>query len=118
MKNQSFTRRLAFALAGIRTAWRTENSFKVHVVATFGALGALLWWRPAPLWWAIIALVVAAVLAAELFNTAIEHLADHLHPEQHPGIKIVKDCAAGAVLVASAAAIAVAVVFVYDVVLR
>lgn len=118
MKNQSFTRRLGFALAGIRTAWRTENSFKFQVVATFAALGALLWWRPAPLWWAIMALVVAAVLAAELFNTAIEHLADHLHPEQHPDIKIVKDCAAGAVLVASAAAVAVAFVFVYAVVLR
>jgi diacylglycerol kinase (ATP) len=118
MKNQSFSRRLAFALAGIRMAWRTESSFKFHVVATLGALGALVFWRPAPLWWAVIALVIAAVVAAELANTAIEHLADHLHPEQHPHIKVVKDCAAGAVLVASVAALAVAAVFVYDVILR
>ena len=118
MKNQSFPRRFAFALAGIRMAWRTESSFKVHVVAAFAAFGALLFWRPAPLWWAIIALVVAAVVAAELVNTAIEHLSDRLHPEQHPHIKVVKDCAAGAVLVATVAALAVAAVFVYDVVLR
>ena len=57
------------------------------------------------------------MLAAELFNTAIESLADHLHPEQHPAIKVVKDCAAGAVLVASVAALGVAAAFVYDLLL-
>jgi diacylglycerol kinase (ATP) len=118
MKNQNFLRRLTFALAGLQTAWRTENSFKTHTVAALAVVGVLLWLRPAPSWWAIAALTIAFVLATELFNTAIEGLADHLHPEQHPAIKAVKDCAAGAVLVASAAALGVAAVFVYEVVLR
>jgi diacylglycerol kinase (ATP) len=118
MKNQSFTRRLTFALTGLRTAWRAEKSFKTQVVATVAVAGALLWLRPAPLWWAIAALTIAFVLAAELVNTAIEGLADHLHPEQHPAIKAVKDCGAAAVLVASAAALGVAAAFVYDAVLR
>lgn len=118
MKNQSFVRRLSFALAGLRTAWRTESSFKVHIGATAAVLGVLLWLRPAPVWWGLAAVTVAFVLAAELFNTAVEGLADHLHPEQHPAIKIVKDCAAGAVLVASAAGLGVAAAFIYDVVLR
>jgi diacylglycerol kinase (ATP) len=113
MKNQSFVRRLRFALAGLRSAWRTENSFKFHVVATAAVLGVLVWLRPAPLWWAIAALTVSFVAAAELVNTAIEGLADHLHPELHPAIKTVKDCAAGAVLVASIAALAVAAAFIY-----
>ena len=43
--------------------------------------------------------------AAELLNTALEHLADRLHPEQHPTIQAAKDCAAAAVLVASLAAV-------------
>lgn len=114
MKNQTLLRRLAFALAGLRSAWLTENSFKTHVVAAIGVVGVLLWVRPAPAWWAIAALAVAFVLAAELFNTALEGLADHLHPELHPAIKIVKDCAAGAVLVASIAALGVAAAFVYE----
>jgi diacylglycerol kinase (ATP) len=117
MKNQSFTRRLAFAFAGLRTAWRTESSFKIHVLATVAVVAAMLYWRASTVWYAVIALTVSAVLAAELLNTAIEHLADHLHPEQHPQIKIVKDCAAGAVLIVSIAALAVAAAFVYDVVL-
>lgn len=117
MKNQTFHRRLSFALIGIRSAWRTEPSFKFHIVAAALVLAALAWQRPAPHWWAIAALAVAAVIAAELFNTAVEHLADHLHPDQHPTIKIVKDCAAGGVLITSIAALAVAAAFVYELVL-
>ena len=118
MKNQTLLRRLAFAFAGLRTAWRTEQSFKTHVAAGAAVLGVLIWLEPAPAWWAIGALTVAFVLAAELLNTAVEALADHLHPEQHPAIKAVKDCAAGAVLVASVGALAVAAAFLYDVVFR
>jgi undecaprenol kinase len=117
MKNQTFHRRLSFALMGIRTAWRAEPSFKLHVLAAALVVAALAWRQPAPHWWAIAALTVAAVFAAELFNTAVEHLADHLHPERHPTIKIVKDCAAGGVLITSVAALAVAAAFVYELVL-
>ncbi len=116
MKNQPFSRRLGFALSGLAATLRSESSFKFHVVAAVAVFAALAWLRPAPLWWAIIALTVVLVLAAELVNTAIECLADHLHPEQHPRIKIVKDCAAAAVLVVSLGAMAVAVAFLYDLV--
>ena len=118
MKNQAFLRRLGFALTGLRTAWHTENSFKTQVIAAAAVFGALLWFAPGAMWWAIVTLTVAFVLAAEIVNTAVEGLADHLHPEQHPAIKAVKDCAAGAVLVATVAALGVAAAFVYDVVLR
>lgn len=108
MKNQPFSRRLRFALAGLVEALRTENSFRVQAVAAFAALVALLWWRPTPIWWAIVMMTAGFVLAAELLNTAIEHLADHLHPDEHARIRVVKDCAAAAVLVASISALAVA----------
>ena len=112
MKNQPFAARLRFALAGLEATLRSESSFKIHVVAAILVGAVLVWLRPAALWWAIAALTVAFVLAAELLNTAIEHLADHLHPELHPRIKLVKDCAAAAVLVASLGAVAVAAAFV------
>jgi len=118
MKNQPFSRRLGFAFTGLRATWRSEDSFKIHVAAATAVLLVLLWTRPAPLWWAIAGLTVALVIVAEIFNTAIEGLADHLHPEQHPAIKVVKDCAAGAVLVATIVALAVAGAFIYDVALR
>ena len=112
MKNQPFHSRLLFALSGLASTLRSEHSFRFHVVAAAVVLAALFWLRPAPVWWALAALTVSFVLAAELVNTAIEHLADHLHPELHPKIKLVKDCAAAAVLVASFGALAVAAAFV------
>jgi undecaprenol kinase len=118
MKNQSFLYRLGFALAGLGATWRSEHSFKTHIVAAAAVLVVLLWLKPAPLWWAIAALTVGFVLAAEVFNTAVEGLADHLHPEHHPAIKSVKDCAAGAVLVATIAALGVAAAFVYELLAR
>ncbi len=106
---------MGFALNGIACALRSENSFRIQIVAACGALAVLIWQRPAPIWWAIIGLTVAAILAAELFNTAMEHLVDHLHPERHPRIKVVKDCAAGAVLLLCAGALCVAAAFVWQV---
>jgi len=107
-KNQSFPRRLGFALSGLRHALRSEHSLKTQLVMFVGVVVALIVLRPGPLWWALVMLASAGVLAAELFNTAVEELADHLHPEVHPSIRVVKDCAAAAVLVASLGALGVA----------
>ncbi|HQZ03194.1 MAG TPA: diacylglycerol kinase [Thauera sp.] len=114
MKGQGFQRRLGFALQGLQRTVGTERSFRTHLFAAAAVLLVLLVTRPAPLWWAVLGLAVAAVLMAELFNTALETLIDHVHPEQHPEIGAAKDIAAGAVLIASAAAVVVAVAFVVD----
>lgn len=47
----------------------------------------------------IILLLIACVLAAELFNSAIEELADVLIQEHHPGIARVKELSAAAVVI-------------------
>jgi undecaprenol kinase len=106
-KNQSFVSRFRFACGGLAAALRSEMSMRVHVAAFALVLAVLCWFRPEPLWWALTLLASAAVVSAELMNTAIEHLADHLHPEIHPSIRIVKDCAAAAVLVAVSGAVCV-----------
>ena len=53
-----------------------------------------------------------AVVLHELFNTALEKLIDHLHPEQHPEIRVRKDIVTGAVLISSVLALLVAVAFI------
>jgi undecaprenol kinase len=110
-KNQAFLNRIRFALNGIRFSVCTERSMRVHVLALVLVLIALIVFAPPPEWWALIGLACGAVVTTELLNTAIEHLLDRLHPEQHPSIGVVKDCAAAAVLVSSMAAIVVAVAF-------
>jgi diacylglycerol kinase (ATP) len=100
---------MGYALAGLMHGLRTEGSLRFEAIVLVLVLAALLVLRPGPLWWAATALASAGVLAAELLNTAIEALADHLSPELHPQIRVVKDCAAAAVLIAVAGALAVAV---------
>lgn len=109
MKNLRFDRRMGNALRGIGAALRNEASLRTHVIFAAALIPALLILRPALIWWALCIVMAALVIAAELMNTALEQLADHLHPDQHPMIGLAKDCAAGAVLVLSAAALAVAV---------
>ena len=108
-KNQRFRARLGFALRGLAQALRTEASLRLQALAGAAALVVLLVLRPPAVWWALVLLASAAVVAAELFNTAIEHLADLLHPQQSPAIRLVKDCAAAAVLIAVLGALGVAV---------
>lgn len=111
MKGQSFVRRLGFAAHGFYLAFCREQSFRYHVLVAAAVLVVLLVTRPAPVWWAIGVLAVGLVLIAELFNTALEALADRLHPELHPEIRAVKDIAAGAVLLSSVVALMVALAF-------
>ena len=105
VKNQSFPRRLSFALAGLRFALASERSFRSQLGLGIVGLAALIWLRPQAVWWALCALAAGGVLAAELFNTALEQALDRLHPDQHAGIRVAKDCAAAAVLASSLVAL-------------
>jgi len=114
MKSQPLYRRMLWALAGLRECWRTEGSFRTQCLFAGAGLALLAWLRPAPAWWGLAALAAGLTLAAELFNSALERLADRLHPERHPDIGAVKDMAAGAVFVLAMAGLAVALLAVWS----
>jgi diacylglycerol kinase (ATP) len=113
MKNQAFYRRLSFALQGIASALRSEASFRQQTFMAFALLGILIWRNPPMVWWAILLINCALVLAAELFNTALEHTLDLVSPEIHPSVKLAKDCSAGAVLVLSMSSLISFIAFIY-----
>ncbi len=77
---------------------------RTQVLLGAAAAAVLVLLRPPMVWVALCVVSAALVLGMELLNTALEHLADHLHPEAHAQIRIAKDCAAAAVLIASVAA--------------
>jgi undecaprenol kinase len=112
MKNRPFRERMGFAIEGIRTGWRREASFRTQTALAGAALVALIVLRPAPVWWGLVAVTCALVIALELLNSAMEAVIDLLHPGIHPSIKIAKDMLAGAVLAISAAALVVGVTMV------
>ncbi|MDH5544362.1 MAG: diacylglycerol kinase [Gammaproteobacteria bacterium] len=112
-KNQRFTARLRYALAGIGAGWR-ENSFKTQLLFSCLAVAMLIFINPDLWWWALIVLLCGTILAAELFNTALEAICDHVSPEFQPAIKTAKDAAAGAVLILSVASLLIAVLLLID----
>lgn len=97
---------------GIATVFRTEWNFRIHfAIATIVTVAGLTFRISAGEWLAVI-LSAGLVLLAELFNTALEYLADAVHPEADRGVGMAKDAAAGAVLVAAiAAALVGAIIF-------
>ncbi|MFZ0470069.1 MAG: diacylglycerol kinase [Thiogranum sp.] len=104
MKNQPLTSKLKNAVAGIRYAWRNEDNIRTQAGLAVVTIIVFLLVQPAWTWWALIVICIALVVAAELVNSALETLIDHLHPEVHPAIGRAKDVLAGMVLVVSFAA--------------
>lgn len=109
MKNRGLMTRLENALAGIKHVWRRERSFRTQVGMGLAALIFFGWLGLPLLWWGLVTIAITMVLTAELVNSGIEALADHLHPEHHPAIGMVKDMAAGMVLVTALAALVIGV---------
>src|SRR5690554_713649 len=94
-------RSFKYAFRGIVNLFRYEHNARIHVVvlSIAIALGFLLeieWIE-----WAVIAGVTGLVLVAELFNSAIEKLADLTEPNWNKNVEILKDYASAAVLIAT-----------------
>lgn len=69
------------------------------------ALGA--WLRISRVEWAVLIFTIALVLILEGLNTAVEAAIDLAMPDVHPLAKAAKDLAAGMVLIAAIASVAV-----------
>ncbi len=101
------------AVNGIINAWKTESSIRIQSYCAFALVVFCLIVRPSILWCTIFLCFSTLVLSLEMLNTALESLLDKLHPDQHPQIGYVKDCAAGAVLIASTGALIAFILFIY-----
>ena len=98
---------------GLRQCIGKEQNLSFHLITTIIVIGAVILFDITRTEWMIIILCIGMVVAAELFNTAIERLVDLVSPERHPIAGQVKDIAAGAVLVcAVAAAIIGGIIFI------
>lgn len=98
---------VGFAVRGLGHAWRSQRNFRIETVCAVLAVGAALW-LGVPL--TPILLTCGLVLGLELVNTALEAVVDLVSPDPHPLAGVAKDVAAGAVLLASVVALAVAAV--------
>lgn len=97
-------RSFGYAWKGICCCIGKEQNLSFHLIATAVVVIAGFTLGITRTEWTVILLCIGVVIAAELFNTAIEKLVDLVSPERHPIAGQVKDIAAGAVLVCAAAA--------------
>ena len=95
------------AFRGFASAFREEANLRIHGLATLAVLIAAGYFGLRPWEWCAVASAIAAVIVAEMFNTALESLTDLVTRERHPLAGGAKDAAAGAVLAAAVYAVAV-----------
>jgi diacylglycerol kinase (ATP) len=103
-----------WAFEGIVYVLRTQRNMQIHVAAAVLVLvmGLLLDFSRLEL--AAVMGAISLVLVAEMMNTAVEAAIDAVVTTYHPLVKIAKDVAAGAVLVATVNALAIAYFVFYD----
>jgi diacylglycerol kinase len=62
----------------------------------------------------LVVLSITLVLSLEILNTAIEIVLNTVHPDYSPAVKMIKDLAGGAVLVAAIGAVALGLVLFWE----
>lgn len=95
----------SYAFRGLGVALAGQRNMKIHITAALIVLAAGLRFEITAVEWCLVATAIGIVMAAELFNTAIEHLVDLVSPERNVLAGKVRDIAAGAVLVTALMAI-------------
>lgn len=96
-----------YAFAGIWYTLRTQRNAQIHLtmVILIVALGLALNINLTE--WAIVALTMGFVIVTEMLNTVAESAMDYITTDYDPHVKVIKDVAAGAVLVSALTAVAV-----------
>jgi diacylglycerol kinase len=102
-----FIRSFGYAFEGIGYLFRTQRNARIEVTIAAAVCALAAWLGISRQDWAILALTIAFVLAAEALNTAIEVAVDLSTPQRHPLAKIAKDVAAGMVLIAAGGSVVV-----------
>ena len=119
MKNNKWAQAFRHAVSGIRSTFRRERNFRIHIVCAVLAIVACIVFRVEFFHFVMVGYAIFFVLIAELINTAVEALVDmYCRGKPHPLAKLAKDAAAGAVLLAAVQALIVAVLVAISIIGR
>lgn len=88
-----------YAIRGIRLAFRYENNMAYHLAAGTAVLIVNYLLGVSRTDWVLTLMLIALAWMSEVFNTAIEKLADRVSKDRDPLIGNAKDLAAGAVVI-------------------
>lgn len=97
-KNKTFRASVLCALKGVGAAFRTEKNFKYYFGILIFFLIVNLLCHISIYGHVIFIVCCGGVFSAEMLNTAIEHIANMATTEPSEEIRIIKDIAAGGVV--------------------
>lgn len=103
---------LGFALKGAYKLITTEHSIMVQSSLAIAMIFAGLYFNISRIDWMFQIFAFGLVLSIEGLNTAVEKVADFIHPDYHKKIGFIKDIAAGAVFFAALTAFTIGL-FIY-----
>ena len=101
-------RSLKFAFRGMWLLITTEDSIKAQLFVALIVTILGFYFDISNIEWMLQILAIGSVLVAEALNTAVEEVADFIHPDYHKKIGFIKDIAAGAPTFAGLASLIVA----------
>jgi len=104
---------VGYAFKGAWYLLKTESSIQIQFVIAIGVTIAGFYYDISKTEWMIQIGFIGLVMSIEALNTAVEYVADFIHPEHHQSIGRIKDIAAGAVFIASVAAVIAAIVIYF-----
>ena len=109
MKVRILFKSIRHSVSGIVFALARERNFQIECGVAMAVIIFAFWFPLLPFEWALLVLVIGWILTLELINTIFERILDIVKPNVHPYVRVVKDMAAGAVLIAAFVAILVGI---------
>jgi diacylglycerol kinase (ATP) len=101
---------VSFAFKGAKKLISTEHSVMVQFSIGILMTIAGFYFGISKTEWLFQTLAIGLVMSVEGLNTAVEKIADFIHPTYHERIGFIKDIAAGAVFFAALTAIAIGLI--------
>ena len=113
-KKESFVanriKSVGYAFKGAIILLKKEASVKVQFTIAILVTAAGFFFNISSTEWTIQLLAIGLVMSMEGINTAVEEIANFIHPEHHSKIGLIKDIAAGAVFIASVFAVIIGLI--------
>lgn len=114
MKSRSIIESFNYAVTGIISALKTEKNMRIHFVIALLVIVISLFFDFNRTEFLLLLFSISLVVVAEMINTAIERIIDLITTDFHPLAKLVKDVAAGGVLIATINSVVVGYLLFFD----
>lgn len=111
---RAFLRSFVYALNGIRVGIKEERNLRFHLCVAVYLYAFSAFYNFSKMQYALLTVLVAGVVALEIVNSAFERTVSRPSPERYVTAGVVKDMAAGAVLIFSIAAAVCGVFLFWD----